>query len=172
MPDPFTCAWFSFFIEMGRLSPLSFPHIPCRWCNIVSLETMLLALCHRPHTSFFEFVVLCHDFSLGEQSECLDQAIRSLRDALNACPPSIYHPSLELANFLVVRFLTLQIDDDYREAEAVLHNITHPPPPRASSDPYQIQASALTTALRQARSVVYSNRENWEGGSIPLPFLP
>ena len=71
-----------------------------------------------------------------------------------------------------MRFLTLQIDDDYQEAKAVLQDITHPhphphpPSRRAPPEPYQIQASALTAALGVARSIVYSNREDWEGAVL------
>ena len=108
-------------------------------------------------------MVLDDKFSRGKQSACLDQAIRCVKDALNACPPL----SLELANLLVVRFLTLNIDDDYQEAKAVLQDITHPHPPshRAPPEPYQIQASALTAALEVARSIVYSKLKDWEGAA-------
>ena len=103
------------------------------------------------------------ELSRGKRFECLDQAIGCLRGALNASLPGFHHLSLNLSNLLVVRFLTSQKDDDHREAKAVLYNITRAPSPRAPPDAYQIQASALTSALGLARSLVYSNLRDWEG---------
>ena len=103
------------------------------------------------------------DFSRGKQSRCLDQAIGCLRGALNACPPGFHHLSLNLSNLLVVRFLMFRIDDDYREAKTVLHNVTHSPSSRALPDAYQIQASTLTSALVLARSLVHSSLGDREG---------
>jgi hypothetical protein len=108
------------------------------------------------------------DSSRGKKSRCLDQAIGCLRGALNVSPPGFHHLSLNLANLLIVRFLTFETDDDYQEANTVLHNITvitHslPAPPRVSPDPYQIHALMLTSALGLARSIIYSNLGDWEG---------
>ena len=106
------------------------------------------------------------DFSHGKQLRCLNQAIGCLRDALIGCPPGFHHISLELSNLLVVRFLELQIDEDYQEAKTLLSNIILPPLPsfpRAPSDTYQIQASTLDSTLALARLIVYSNREDWDG---------
>jgi hypothetical protein len=115
-------------------------------------------------TSAFEALTqaVLDDFSSGKRSEYLDQAIGCLRGALNASPPGFYQLSLNLSNLLVVRFLAFQKDDDYQEANAVLHNITHPPSPRAPPDPYQVQGSALTSVLGLARSLADSNLKDWD----------
>ena len=102
-------------------------------------------------------------YSRGRQLQCLTPAIGCLREALKTCSSGFYQVSFDLANLLVVRFLTLQIDDDYQEAKAVLHNIILPRSPRAPPDAYQIQVSALTTALGLARSIVCSSLEEREG---------
>jgi hypothetical protein len=120
----------------------------------------------RDHlTNAFEALTraVLDDFSYGKRSECSDQAIGCLRGALNASPPGFHQLSLNLCNLLVVRFLAFQKDDDYQEAKTVLHNITHPPSPRAPPDSYQVQGSALTSALGLARSLVYSDLKDWDG---------
>jgi CHAT domain-containing protein len=110
--------------------------------------------------------VLDH-YSLNKQPQCLDKIIGCLRDALKTCSTSFHHVPLqpELAKLLVARFLALRVDDDYQEAKKVLDVITPPRSHRdqAIPDEYHIQASTLTTALGLARSIVYSNIDDWEG---------
>ena len=131
----------------------------------------------RSHlTSVFESLTraMLDDFTREKRSQCLDQAIECFRDAMKACPSGFHHISLNLANLLVARFLTFEMDDDYREAETVLYNITHPSgpsSPQSPPDPYQVQASALNAALGMAGSIVYSNFKDWEGGSRCRAFL-
>jgi hypothetical protein len=134
---------------------------------IVLCRELLTSDTPRGHlTGAFEALTqaVLDNFFYRKESQRLDQAIRCLKDALIACPTSFYHPSLELANLLVVRFLALQVDEDYQEAKAVLYKITQPPTPRAPSDSHPIQVSALSAALGLARSIVYSYLEDdWEG---------
>ena len=102
-------------------------------------------------------------YSRGRQLQCLTPAIGCLREALKTCSSGFYQVSFDLANLLAVRFLTLQIDNDYQEAKAVLHNIILPRSPSAPPDAYQIQVSALTTALGLAQSIVCSSLKDLEG---------
>jgi hypothetical protein len=104
-------------------------------------------------------------YSRSQQPQCLDKIIGCLRDALKTCSCKFQRVSLqpELAKLLVARFLALRVDDDYEEAKKVLDVITPPCFHQAIPDEYQIQASTLTTALGLARSVVYSNIDDWEG---------
>jgi hypothetical protein len=102
-------------------------------------------------------------YSRGHQIEPLDQAIGCLRKALKTCPPGLRQDvSLDLANLLAARFLTLHIDNDYQEAKALLKNITDSRSPGDISGPYHIQASALIAAIGHARSIVNSDLEDSE----------
>ena len=111
-------------------------------------------------------VVLDH-YSRSKQPQCLEKIIGCLREALKNCSSSFHHVSLrvqpELAKLLVTRFLALLIDDDYQEAKKVLDVVISPRSHQTIPDEHHIQASTLTTALGLARSIVFSNRDNWEG---------
>jgi CHAT domain len=104
-------------------------------------------------------------YSRNKQPQCLHKIIGCLRDALKTCSSNFHRVPLqpELAKLLVARFLALRVDDDYQEAKKVLDVITPPRFHQAIPDEYHIQASTLTTALGLARSIVYSNIDDWEG---------
>jgi len=95
----------------------------------------------------------------------LDQAIECLKEALKTCASGWRQVSLDLANLLAARFLTLHTDDDYQEAKTVLQNMTASSPPRDFPGSFHIQASALITAIGLARSIVYSNTEDFDGAA-------
>ena len=102
----------------------------------------------------------------GRQIQPLDQAIECLKEALRTCASSWRQVSLDLANLLAARFLTLHTDDDYQEAKKVLQNITASRPPRDFPGSYHIQASALISAIGLAQSMVYSNIEDFDGVAL------
>ena len=108
--------------------------------------------------------VVLDQYSRDKQPQCLDKIIGCLRHALKTCSSNFHRVPLqsELAKLLVARFLVLRVDDDYQEAKKVLDVIT-PRPHQAIPDEYHIQVSTLNTALRLARSIVYSNIDDREG---------
>ena len=99
----------------------------------------------------------------NRQIQTLDQAIECLRKALKTSASGLQQVSLNLANLLAARFLTLHLEDDYRLAKAVLDNIAVSRSPRDLSGSYHIQASALITTIGHARSIVKANFEDFEG---------
>jgi hypothetical protein len=107
----------------------------------------------------------CTDGAFKALTSAVGQSIERLRET---CPPgtgsSSRADSFNLANVLVVRFLTSQNDDDYEEATQVLHTltITDPRAPWDRKAEYHIEASSLTRALGIAQSILFSNPENSE----------
>ena len=100
--------------------------------------------------------VLNKELSCGKQSQCLDDAIACFEDGLKSFP-GFHLLAFEHAQLLFVRFLTLQKDEDYKDAKATLDRI---PSPREDMISYQI--TSLSSALGLARSVIYSNPGDWE----------
>ena len=100
--------------------------------------------------------MLDKEFSFGKQSQCLDDAITCFEDGLNLLP-GFHLLAFEHAQLLFVRFLTLQKDEDYKDAKATLDRI---PSPR--EDMISFQITSLSSALGLARSVIYSNPDDWE----------
>ena len=98
----------------------------------------------------------------NRQIQTLDQAIECLREALKTSASGLQQVSLNLANLLAARFLTLHIEDDYQEAKAVLDNTTISRSPGDLSGSYHIQASSLIAAIGHARSIVNANPEDSE----------
>jgi hypothetical protein len=99
----------------------------------------------------------------SRQIKSLDQAIECVRNALGTCASGLRQVSLDLANLLAARFLTLHIEDDYQEAKAVLDSITVSRSPGDLSGSYHIRASSLVAAIGLARSIVNANPEDFEG---------
>lgn len=98
-------------------------------------------------------------YSRDKQIEPLDQAIGCLRGAVKTSSPGFHQFTFDLANLLAVRFFVNHVDNDYEEAKVLLDCITFSCSP---GDPYRFQASALTTALKYARSIINSNLEDSE----------
>ena len=99
----------------------------------------------------------------NRQIQTLDQAMECLREALKTSASGLRQVSLNLANLLAARFLTLHMEDDYQEAKALLDDITSSRSPGDLSGSYHIQASSLTAAIGHARSIVNANHEDSEG---------
>ena len=99
----------------------------------------------------------------NSQIQTLGQAIECLREALKTSASGLQQVSLNLANLLAARFLTLHIEDDYQEAKALLDDITSSRSPGDLSGSYHIQASSLIAAIGHARSIVNANHEDSEG---------
>lgn len=119
-------------------------------------------------TSAFEVLTqaVLDNVSHGKQIQCLDQAIACVGEALKSWPGS-HLLSFEHAQLLVVRFLRRQTDGDYEDAKAVLDSIRAPP-----NTLLYYQIPSLSSALKAAHSVVYSDPESWEGAvSHCLSFL-
>jgi CHAT domain-containing protein len=104
-------------------------------------------------------------YSRGKQSHCLDQAIGCLKEALKTCSSDLHQVSFDLANLLAFRFLVHHVDDDIDEAKVLLDRITISYSPGDPSCSCRFQASALTTALGHARSIINSNFEDFEGAA-------
>jgi hypothetical protein len=98
-------------------------------------------------------------YSRDRQIQPLDQSIGCLEEAVKTSSPDNHQPSFDLANLLAVRFFVHHVDNDYEEAKKLLDSITFSCSP---GDPYRFQASALTTALKYARSIMNSNLEDSE----------
>ena len=96
-----------------------------------------------------------------KQSQCLDQAIACLRDALKSWP-TFHHLFFELAKLLVVRFLRCQIEEDYKDAKkAILDSQDCTTLPRAPLKSCKV--TSLSSVLEMARLLVYSTLEDdWE----------
>jgi tetratricopeptide (TPR) repeat protein len=134
----------------------------------------IVVICHRLLTfdtspdsliSTFQDLTqaMLNDFYRSRHIQSLDRAIECLREALKTCVSSLRPLSLNLANLLAARFLTLHIDNDYQEAKAVLHNIIASHPPGDLFRSYHIQASALTSAIGFAWSIINSNLKDSKG---------
>jgi tetratricopeptide (TPR) repeat protein len=101
-------------------------------------------------------------YSRDKQIQSFDQAIGCFKEVLKTRSPDLHRVSLDLANLLAVRFLVLHIDNDYEEAKVLLDRVTYSLSPGDSPCPCFFEASALTTALGHARSIVNSNVEDFE----------
>jgi hypothetical protein len=137
--------------------------------EIVALCRRLLTMDTPPDllTSAFQALTraVLDELHRDRRIQPLDQAIECVKEALKTCASGWRQVSLDLANLLAARFLTLHTDDDYQEAKAVLQNITTSLPPGDFPGSYHIQASALITAIGLAQSIVYPNVEDFDEAS-------
>jgi hypothetical protein len=135
--------------------------------EIVALCRRLITMDTPPEllTSAFQALTraVLDELHRDRRIQSSDQAIGCLKEALKTCASGCRQVSLDLANLLAARFLTLHTDDDYQEAKTVLQNITASRPPEDFPGSYHIQASALITAIGFAQSIVYSNIEEFDG---------
>jgi tetratricopeptide (TPR) repeat protein len=88
----------------------------------------------------------------GKRVQPLDQVIECTREALKICPPDFSDIHLGFAGALTIRYLILHLEEDYKEATAVLEQVI-------SSHPDNVSAPALLAGLVHTRSVVYKNPE-------------
>ena len=137
--------------------------------EIIALCRQLLTMDTPPDllTSAFQALTqaVLDELHRDRRIQPLDQAIECLKEALKTCASGWRQVSLDLANLLAARFLTLHTDDDYQEAKTVLQNMTASRPPGDFPGSYHIQASALITAIGLAQSIVYSNIEDFDGAA-------